>query len=977
VRTVYINRLRWIILCVAVLPVLAHAAWFNASWNYRVPLNIPAGASVNSTIKVDVDFAALLTVLGVAGTFDVNSPRVTRADGTTLSTIQEFTDVVYAGATDAANNGRGEVRFLLEDAGATTYYLYFDIVANGPKAANPQTPINGNFERGATGTQSPSGWTATKANAGFDAQVRPSETPTITTNGGSPSSIVTDGTPNTGAFSYLLGGRTNNEPVNAAPSVTLTRTIAVPASNPGNLLIRYRPEGWDSSDNGATQWDFVRMRLIGGTTTEIVGPTIGNYATYPFSPNKGTGAATNNQSGYGQYNGWDTDLTGTHRAGMTIASGSQPWFTRSYSLSGYVGQTITLQITANNSTQFNSWTHIDDVEWSVVSATLGAPESQPVLPGGFNAYEASTAAGAISGVIKTKIAGASFNLDLIALNTAKTAIETRFTGAVKVELLNASNNSAAVDANGCRSSWTTIQTLGINPVFAAANNGRLTTAFSENNSWPEVRVRITYPATGTATAIGCSTDNFAIRPNSFANINVTDSDWVTSGTTRTLNNISASGGVVHKAGQPLRLAAVAVNALGNTTTNYIGAPSATPVSCMLPTGCTNANLGTFTVGASAVAGVLTAASASYSEVGAFTLQLVDTSFANVDAADSSTAERYISSTAINVGRFVPDHFDLTANGAPQFKTFNDPTCVPRSFTYVGQPFGYVTLPQSLVLARNAAGNTTVNYSGNLWKLTAANATQTYSPITPATPALDVTGIGTPLVASSGNGTGSVTSNSADSVFYIRTTPVAPFNANITLTVSVQDTAENAASQGIITTTLPVLYNGSGSGIAFDAGNEIRYGRMRLNNAIGSELLPLTVPLTTQYWTGVGWVTNSSDSCTQAPIPTSVSGLTFYLQTPTNQLASSDVIARMKNAAGTEIISGNGVFSSGGGRLRFTFPTNTNAGPGAGHFGYVDVSVTSPTWLQYNWTGIVGNPRARATFGAYSDSKKFIYQRENY
>jgi hypothetical protein len=28
VRTVYINRLRWIILCVAVFPVLAHAAWY-------------------------------------------------------------------------------------------------------------------------------------------------------------------------------------------------------------------------------------------------------------------------------------------------------------------------------------------------------------------------------------------------------------------------------------------------------------------------------------------------------------------------------------------------------------------------------------------------------------------------------------------------------------------------------------------------------------------------------------------------------------------------------------------------------------------------------------------------------------------------------------------------------------------------------------------------------------------------------------
>jgi len=962
-RTAFINRLRWLVLCVAAVPLLAHAAWFNASWNYRVPISIPSGASVNSTIKLDVDFNALLTTLGVAGTFDVNSPRVTRADGTTLSTTQEFTDTVYLGATDAANNGRGEVRFLLEDPGATTYYLYFDIVANGPKAANPQTPINGNFERGAAGTQNPPGWTATTADPNFDAQVRPSESPSITTDFGTPNPVTTDGTPYTGAYSYLIGARTNYEPAGSwFPAVTLSRDFVVPATSPGNLVIRYRPEGWDSSDDGASGWDYVSIQVIGATTTEIVGPTAGNYVTYPFSPNKGIVPVSKKKSGYGQYNGWDINSSGNHTAGMTLALGSQPWFTQTFNLSGYVGQTVTLQITSNHTDQYKTWTQIDDVEWSVISATLGTPESQFVLPGGFNAYETSTAAGAITGVIKTKIAGASFNLDVIALNTAKTAIETKFTGTVKVELLNASNNSAALDANGCRSSWTTIQTLGTNPVFAAANNGRITVAFTENNAWANVRVRITYPASGTATAIGCSTDNFAIRPNAFANVNVTDSDWMTSGTTRTLNNISASGGVVHKAGQPLRLSAVAVNALSNTTTNYTGSPSATPVSCLLPSTCVNANLGTFTLGASAVAGVLTAASASYSEAGAFTLQLVDTTFANVDAADSSTAERYISSTAINVGRFVPDHFDLTANSVPQFKTFNDTTCLTRSFTYIGQPFGYVTLPQSLVLARNAAGNTTVNYSGNLWKLLAPGVTQTYSPIAPT---LDTTGIGTPVVLSSGNGTGSVTSNSADTVFYTRTTPIAPFNANITLTVSVQDTAENVANQGIITTALPALYNGSGSGIAFDSGIQFRYGRMRLNNAIGSERLVLPVPLTAQYFTGAGFVTNTADNCTAFTLVPQVNGAPLSYQY--GNLLIDNPQPSMTVTASVPTLASNPV-SAGVSGINLSAPNLS---------GSIDLTLTVPAWLQFNWTGVVGNPKARATFGAYRNTNQFIYQRENY
>jgi MSHA biogenesis protein MshQ len=372
---------RWIVLLFALAPSCLYGAWFDSTWQYRVPLSIPASATVNSTIKVNVDFAALLTTLGVTGTFDVNSPRVVRANDT-LSTTQEYTDTIYAGATDATGNSRGEIRFILEDAGATTYYLYFDITANGAKATNPQTPINGNFERGSAGTQNPTGWSATKTNTNFDAQVVPSENPSIRTNGSSPSpspnTKTTNGQPNTGSFSYLLGSRTNDEAVSASPGITLQRTLQVPASNPGNLVIRYRLEGWDSSDNAATQFDFLRIRLIGSSTTEIIGPTYGNYVTLPFSPNKGLIGISNSgsgNSGYGNYNFWDMDKNGNHKSGMTLAAQSEPWFTRTYDLSGYTGQAITLSITSSHEVEFKSWIHIDDVEWSVVAATLGTPEA--------------------------------------------------------------------------------------------------------------------------------------------------------------------------------------------------------------------------------------------------------------------------------------------------------------------------------------------------------------------------------------------------------------------------------------------------------------------------------------------------------------------------------------------------------------------------------------------------------------------------
>lgn len=381
----------WLMLALIVAPVTpAHAdlratpAWWDQNgvdvapdWHYRVPIAVPAGATVNSTIRVDVDFQALLGTMGVAGTFDVNSPRVVRATGAIAAT-QEFTDSVYAGATDATGNARGEVRFILQDAGATTYFLYFDITENGAKPVNPQTPINGNFERGGAGTALPPGWSlANKVEATLDSEIRPAENPSITSDG--PDLInsprTTDGTPRTGEFSYILGARTNNEVGTGQNRITLEKRITVPATTPGNLSLRWRPEGWDSNVNGSNSWDYIRIQIVGAATTEIVGPTLGNYATIPFSPNYGTNTASATQFGYRHYNGFDMTTTQVHQLGMTVPYAAEPWWTRIVSLAAYAGQTVTLRITTSHTVLYKSWFHIDDVEWSVVTASLGAPQA--------------------------------------------------------------------------------------------------------------------------------------------------------------------------------------------------------------------------------------------------------------------------------------------------------------------------------------------------------------------------------------------------------------------------------------------------------------------------------------------------------------------------------------------------------------------------------------------------------------------------
>jgi MSHA biogenesis protein MshQ len=599
----------------------------------------------------------------------------------------------------------------------------------------------------------------------------------------------------------------------------------------------------------------------------------------------------------------------------------------------------------------------------IMSQTRPCSGTPTATPSGFNAFETGTAAGSATGVIRTKIAASTFGLDVVALKSGGTAVETAFAGDVKLELVDASAGA------GC-GAYALIRNLGT-LTFTVADLGRKTLAgISEPDAWPNARIRMSYPATGAPTITACSTDNFAIRPASFGSVTVSDASSATAGTARPLTNTAASGGNVHKAGQPFQIAATARNAAGAATSNYAGSPAASLTACVLPaTGCT---LGALAAGTwSAASGTVTTTGASYSEVGAFTMKLVDASFAAVDAADgSSAAERTIESAVLNVGRFVPDHFDLATASTPEFKTFNDTTCGTRTFTYVGQPFGYVTLPEATITAKNAAGAATVNYAGALWKLAPAGVAQDYTHA-PVTYPLDPGLVGTPVVTETGSGTGTLTANAADAIAFVRSMPVAPFNADITLTMSIEDTAENGVpGNGIITTATPAVF----SSIAFDAGNEIRFGQLVLSNAHGSELLALPVPIETRYWNGTGFVLNADDHCTQ--------------------LAAAHVVLsnwqRDLNACETSV-SLSGRFNAGRGNLRFS-------APGTGNTGSVDLTLqlgvvaggstcvggaataaaaASQSWLQGRWSGAAydQNPSARASFGLHRGSKPLIYLRE--
>ncbi len=592
----------------------------------------------------------------------------------------------------------------------------------------------------------------------------------------------------------------------------------------------------------------------------------------------------------------------------------------------------------------------------------------------FNAVEVG--ADAITGQIMTKVAGSGFTLDLVAISGG--AEMAGFSNTVRVELLGNATLGVALDAQNCPTTFGLQQTLNPDP---SINSGRSSVAFPAlADSWRDVRVRISYPA-GSPTVIACSADNFAIRPANFS-ISASDTNWETAGVARALNNTGAGGGNVHKAGRPFRLTVTPSPA---SATNYDGSPTQSALACSLPTPCTTGtlSLGVFSGGGARVA------DATYDEAGAFDLTLRDSVYASVDADDTpANCSGYHvcqSAAPLTVGRFVPDHFAFTVPGgtpAPQFRTFDMSCAAARSFTYIGAPFGYVTTPKARVEARNAAGNVTTNYRnpapGGLFKLSAGSLVQTYS----MTGQTVTTSLQAATLDSIGNGVADFTAASADRISIDRNAAAAsaPFSANLELRWVAEDANENAANQGIITTPTPFLFNGTGSGIAFDGvpapGNQFRYGRLRLANANGSQLVALPVLMEAQYFNGTIFVTNTADNCTSIAAGTVTMAFNGNLAACETAVTNAGALSAGRR---TVVLPAPGTGNDGAADLRINLAAvSGNACTAVGGAGPASTSAARP-WLQGNWTGTAfdDDPTARATFGTFRGSSEVIFIRENF
>lgn len=566
-----------------------------------------------------------------------------------------------------------------------------------------------------------------------------------------------------------------------------------------------------------------------------------------------------------------------------------------------------------------------------------------VIPGSFNAFDTLTPAG-IAGVVHTKVAGQAFDLAIVALDLARTAVATAFVGDVKIELLDASNNSGVLDPNGCRASWAPLP--GLAPAtlsFAIADSGRKNISLTENNAWRDVRVRMTYPAVGAATAIGCSTDNFALRPVALG-LAVRDQDWQTAGVARTLNNSGYPGGTVHKAGQPFSITVTGYNALSAVATRYDGTPAAKLVGFVLPAlgVCPTCILsaGVF----SGSGGTVASNTATYSETGVIQLQASDDSFAAVDAGDgSSVAERTAYSTISAVGRFVPDHFTLTAGSVAAACAAGAPP-----FTYMNQSFQNLS---ASIQAQNAAGAVTVNYhsagfpanlASVVWQ--AENANNGFD----LSNRLDVPAP-SPLW---GNGTYLVNTAAASLRRATPDDPDGPFDS-LRLGVRLTDldtVALNGLDMDVATAGACAPCNAK----SVAAATSTRFGRLHLLNAHGSELRALPLTVRNEFWNGTGFITNAADNCS------TVGAVTL------NAAPSACTLNPALAGIGSLLLNG--------------VATLTLAAPNVR--GCADIIMTTPAWLLGRWDGVDqladgrvydDNAAARATFGVYRE--RLIYRRE--
>lgn len=349
-------------------------------------------------------------------------------------------------------------------------------------------------------------------------------------------------------------------------------------------------------------------------------------------------------------------------------------------------------------------------------------------------------------------------------------------------------------------------------------------------------------------------------------------------------------------------------------------------------------------------GSQTSVDTAISEVGVFRLSATPTA--------SYFGETVSGGTSGLVGRFIPAYLGAAGDASLT------PSC-GSAFSYQGQPMDFADShePTLTITAYNRGGNVTTNYDrGDFWRLSTP-AVGSYSSVT-GIAGLDarLASQGTASLLQEGVGDGNGARSYRWSDEQLRYDPgLLPSSADYPFMAKLQQRFAAAAL-----TDQDGACHGSGTaceGFVYDfadaPGSEVRLGRLRIDNAHGSELQSLGLPMVLESWqsaAGGSFQFEGLDTCTTA----AVLGAPL-LDQYTAGLAAGETTPSL------------------------SWPLNPAehllllSAPGSGNDGSVQASFPlAPTWLQYPWDGVSRSAaRGLATFGIYKGAAPLIFRREIY
>lgn len=412
----------------------------------------------------------------------------------------------------------------------------------------------------------------------------------------------------------------------------------------------------------------------------------------------------------------------------------------------------------------------------------------------------------------SKLAGTSFGLEGVVLKSDGT-LQTGFSGNVAVDLMANTDTGVTLGANNCPLSQTATISLG----NAAFSNGRATLGgINVATPYRDVRMRFTCSAAVCGSTItACSTDNFAVRPQQFT--------------------VTASlGGTTLRAGRDFTMSAAS-----GVSAGYNGTPV---LDTALLRDHNNVAAGTLAGSFNAATGVSASGTFQYHDVGTISLlanAVMDSSYTSVDqgsggcvassASNTLASGQYGCSVGSNAagpfGRFYPDHFTYVATL----------TAAQNGFTYMGQPALGVNVSLE---ARSFNETVTTRYTAGYGFLGTFSITGDNGGT-----AVSLTRLNAALPAFVW-GNGRYVVNSATTAFARDVAPDGAFDS-FALKANILSEPDSVAI----------------SGASLSTTTRLRFGRLRLINMYGSQLLRPRVEYRAEYWDGNRWLTNTLDATT--------------------------------------------------------------------------------------------------------------------